>query len=167
MNLLGDFHSAAHISEDGRYRAQLRRTWDESKEPAVFIMLNPSTADAMVDDPTIRRCVGFARSWNLGGIFVVNLFQLRATDPRELLKGGELNPPDADAWITKAVSYTEVVIAAWGTVKKPLRYRTREVAALVAAQGKRLMALKTSKDGSPYHPLYLKADLTPAYWQAN
>lgn len=167
MDLLGDLHSSAHISEDGRYRAQLRRTWDERKEPAVFIMLNPSTADALQDDPTIRKCVGFAKSWNLGGIFVVNLFQLRATDPRELLKGGELNPSDADAWITKAISYTEVVIAAWGVLKKPLRYRAREVTALVGGAGKRLMALKTAQDGSPYHPLYLKADLSPAYWRAN
>lgn len=77
---------SAIISECGKYRYSLSRIWDENKANVLFIMLNPSTADGDVDDPTIRRCIGFAKSWGYGGIYVGNLFAYRATDPKELLK---------------------------------------------------------------------------------
>lgn len=163
--LFGDLHSAASISPDGLFRAHLRRTWDETKEPAVFIMLNPSTADALLDDPTIRRCIGFAKSWNLGGIHVVNLFQLRATDPRELASGKPLNPSSADDTIISAMSYSETVIAAWGAMNGHLAYRAREVATLAKKRDKQLYALGLTKTGMPRHPLYLRGDASPQIWQ--
>ena len=77
-------NQGATISDCGRYRYGLWRIWNWQLPNAVFIMLNPSTADAETDDPTIRRCVGFARSWDLGGVHIANLFALRASDPGEL-----------------------------------------------------------------------------------
>lgn len=74
----------AKLSADGLYRYRLGRTWCPSERGVVWVMLNPSTADAHFDDPTIRRCVGFARSWGMGWITVVNLYAFRATYPQEL-----------------------------------------------------------------------------------
>lgn len=74
----------AIISEDEKYRYQLSRCWDETKPRILFIMLNPSTADANIDDPTIRRVISFAKSWGYGGVYVGNLFAFRSTDPKGL-----------------------------------------------------------------------------------
>ncbi|MDB5297796.1 MAG: hypothetical protein JWO31_3779 [Phycisphaerales bacterium] len=80
--------AAAVLSPCERYRYVLHRWWDESKPAVCWLMLNPSTADAATDDPTIRKCCGFARAWGAGGIAVVNLFALRATDPRRSTTAG-------------------------------------------------------------------------------
>ena len=80
----GGMKKHAVISHDDKYRYQLSRIWDEEKPMVLFIMLNPSTADADVDDPTIRRVVNFAKSWGYGGVFVGNLYAFRSTDPKVL-----------------------------------------------------------------------------------
>src|SRR5262245_19133112 len=93
----------ALISPCGLYRYWLTRTWDNSLRRVCWVMLNPSTADAEQDDPTIRRCVGFARSWGAGGIIVVNLFAFRASDPKALLRAADPVGPDNDGHILKSV----------------------------------------------------------------
>lgn len=159
-------HRSAVISPCGMYRYLLRRAWDESCPTALFVMLNPSTADAEVDDPTIRRCMGFARSWGMGSIEVVNLFALRATDPGALWDHtrncvGEADNRDAirDAVERIAERPSSVIVAAWGahaTVDHTIVHDfLREV-----PHGVPVMCLGRSRAGGPKHPLYLAANTT-------
>jgi len=97
------------------FRYRLSRTWDREGPVVAFVMLNPSTADAEVLDPTVRRCVGFARAWEFGSLEVVNLFAFRATDPRDLLLAAAPVGPDNDQAIVDAASAADRVVAAWGT----------------------------------------------------
>lgn len=156
---------SAVISDDGRYRYRLVRRWSDAPL-AAFIMLNPSTADADEDDPTIRRCEGFARAWGHGGLLVANLFAFRATDPRELVaaigRGEDAVGPFNNDAIRRLVEAADVslVVAAWGT-RGHLGGRDAEVASFVRASGRELCALRVSKDGFPGHPLYLPVALKP------
>lgn len=148
--------ATAVFSKPGRtYRFLLTRIWDPSVTPMVFVMLNPSTADAMVDDPTIRRCAGFARREKSGGLVVANLFALRSTNPRVLQfhsepTGGGTN----DAFIRQAAGMSPLVVAAWGTAGV-LHERGRKVAWMLRDAGIRLQCLGTTSTGQPRHPLYL------------
>ena len=154
----------ATLSDDGLFRYTLTRVWDDRLPSAVFVMLNPSTADARIDDPTIRRCVGFARSWGLGGITVVNLFAWRATDPRDLAArrnaGHDVVGPDNDqATTTAAVAAARAgapLVAAWGAHATPAR--AAEVMRLPGMD--RASCLGVTKFGAPRHPLYLRSDAT-------
>lgn len=150
----------AIIDETGKYRYQLWRIWDESKPLAVFIMLNPSTADADEDDPTIRRCMNYARSWGYGGIKVVNLFAYRATNPTELKIVSDPIGPLNNQYIFDAVNNSDIVIAAWGTHGN-LHNRNKKIIRIFEDK---LQHLGLTKDGHPKHPLYLKADLKPVKW---
>ena len=145
----------AAFSRDGRYRYRLWRRWDRSRPAIAFCMLNPSTADARRDDPTIRRCIGFARDWGYGGIEVVNIFALRATDPRELRSAFDPVGPRNDAFMLRAAVRSPVVIA-WG-VNGGLRHRERAALKLFGARS-RLLALGRTRSGAPRHPLYLRRD---------
>ena len=98
---------------EGQYRYLLWRYWGEAKR-LVWVLLNPSTADARQDDPTIRRCVGFAKGWGYDGIQVVNLFAYRATDPRELKAVVDPVGPRNDEFIERAARGHEMVVVAWG-----------------------------------------------------
>lgn len=144
------------------YRYVLQRRWSDAA-PAVFVMLNPSTADAMVDDPTIRRCLGFARRERRGGLVVVNLFALRATDPKALYAHRDPVGPANDAVLAATCAQADLLIAAWGA-HGSLHGRDQAVARLLA--GRDVQCLGTTKDGHPCHPLYLPADapLRP-YWE--
>lgn len=150
---------SAEISECGRYRWALYRSWSGGTKGIVcFIMLNPSKADGSIDDPTIRRCIAFAMAWGYSGMVIVNLFALRSTDPKELWK--ENNPMGGarnDSEILGAVEGSNLTVAAWGT-KMPYR-RDWEVEKLL--KGQPIHCLKKSKNGSPVHPLYQPANLTP------
>jgi hypothetical protein len=158
----------AVISGDGAYRYTLARTWEPNVERLGFVMLNPSTADAMVDDPTIRRCMGFARRQGFGGIRVVNLFAYRATKPADLLAahaagvdvtGGAA----ADEWIAR-MNNDKPIVFAWGAVLARTRWHEQRVDEIVRTLDRpRIFALGTTKDGHPRHPLYLGNDapLTP------
>lgn len=156
--------SHAILSDDGRYRYQLNRAWS-TDHPAVFIMLNPSTADGTQDDPTIRRCVGFAKALGCGGLVVVNLYALRATDPRELWKVdaaqrvGPTNDAYLSNWAMTASAVGLPIVAAWGANAKS--DRVAEVLAMPHMS--RLAALGVTKSGAPRHPLYLPSNspLTP------
>ena len=131
---------------------------------ALFVMLNPSTADELGPDPTVRRCIGFASSWGYQQLEIRNLFSLRSTDPRALY--GADNPEGDPRNITdilNAAMAAAIVVCAWG-VHGSLRGRGAAVAAALRAQGTRLHHLGLTKDGHPRHPLYLPKDLRPAAW---
>jgi len=145
----------AAFSRDRRYRYRLWRRWDRSRPRIAFCMLNPSTADARRDDPTIRRCIGFARDWGYGGIEVVNIFALRATDPRDLRSARDPVGPRNDAFMLQAATESPVVIA-WG-VHGALRDRAATALQLFGPRA-RLLALGRTRSGAPRHPLYLRRD---------
>ena len=127
-------------------------------------MLNPSTADATVDDPTIRRCRGFARAWDCNGIVVANLYALRATDPAELWRHPEPVGPLNDFHLQRLALEHETVVCAWGANAR--RERVAQVRALFTGPHHRLMCLGVTKDGSPRHPLYVRADQPLIEWPA-
>ena len=150
--------SSAIISDCGLYRYQLTRTWGEEK-PAVFVMLNPSTADALEDDATIRRCIGFAKKWNCGGIVVVNLFAYRATKPKELLSATDPQGPDNLTHIFNTVQAARLIVCAWGAYNK-LNGQDKKVITCIRGAIKMadVVCLGTTRDGHPRHPLYLPKD---------
>lgn len=139
---------------EGEYRYTLTRRWNE--QPAVmWVMLNPSTADAETDDPTILRCISFAKFWGLGGIEVVNLFALRATKPTELQLHADPIGPRNEGILTYAMRYHPgPVVVAWGTKGK--LFGAGPKVALTARPYRSLFCLGTNADESPKHPLYVK-----------
>lgn len=154
----------AVLSDDGNYRYVLSRRWGPGPA-ALFVMLNPSTADATADDPTIRRCIGFARTWGLNALIVANLYALRSTDPAALWTATEPVGPNNDRTLAKQLLLADhigsPVIAAWGAHARA--DRVRHVLGLPGAD--RLQCLGRNKDGSPKHPLYLPADSIPTPWR--
>ncbi|MFE4857306.1 DUF1643 domain-containing protein [Streptomyces sp. NPDC056670] len=156
---------SAVLSDCERYRYLLGREWGDGPT-AVFVMLNPSTADALRDDPTIRRCLGYARHWGCGALMVANLYAWRATDPDDLWTVDDPVGPENDAHLYAAATVASEsggpLVGAWGANAKPDR-----IAAVLALPGMdRLTALDVTKAGQPKHPLYLKAELTPQPWMA-
>lgn len=156
----------ATISDDGRYRWVLGREWaNNGDHMATFIMLNPSTADGELDDPTIRRCIGFAKAWGCDGLLVGNLYAYRATDPRDLWKadeptGGDRNDAMIQELILRARARKDPLVAAWGANARPERVR-----AVRSMRGSDwFTALGTTKDGAPRHPLYLPASSLRQAW---
>lgn len=148
----------AIISPCGQYRYTLTRRipcvlrW---VRPCLFIMLNPSIADASIDDPTIRRCIGFAKLWQCTSLTVVNLFALRSTDPEALAKHADPVGPENDTYLSRlAFSHRfGVVVCAWGS--HPF---AKERAQAVREAFTGASCLGITKNGSPRHPLYVKAD---------
>lgn len=145
------------------YRFALTRTWDPDRCRVNFLMLNPSTADALVLDPTVRRCVGFARSWGFGSLEVTNLFAFRATDPTLLVARDEPVGDGNDRSIVDAARAADRVVVAWG-VRGSHRRRGDEVADLLADLGVRPLALRVTRGGHPAHPLYIRGDTVPEPW---
>lgn len=146
----------AIISKDGKYRYWLeRKLASDAKNHCVFIMLNPSTADANVDDPTIRRCKGFADRFGCGKLVVVNLFAFRATDPRELYKAGAPIGEENDKYILKALALPGIVICGWGAHNTS--ERDNIIKDWASNADVNLMCLGKTKSGAPKHPLYLPA----------
>lgn len=158
--LLADDRHGAVLDEDREYRYSLTRTWDAEKPTLAWIMINPSTADETEDDPTIRRCIGFAEDWGYGSIEVANLFALRATDPDELREHLAPVGEENDAHLRRVCDRAEMVVAAWGA-NGGLQGRAAEVAQLLDTD---LHALDTTKDGHPVHPLYQPSDADPEAW---
>jgi hypothetical protein len=125
----------------------------------MFVMLNPSTADASEDDPTIRRCIGFARSWGFARLVVANLYAFRATDPRELWVADEPVGPENDRWLWELSYDAHEVIAAWGATRHPGgQERVREVLMALGSPHDSTRCLGQTKELHPRHPLYLKRD---------
>lgn len=147
----------ATISECGRYRYDLWRTWGVGPH-VTFIMLNPSTADHEQDDPTIRKCIKFAKQWGFSGLVVVNLFAYRATDPKDLWKAEDPIGPLNDLYI-ESHAFCGVTVAGWGA-KPKVKARADEVCGRL----KNLRTIRLTKDGYPEHPLFLPSDLQPFPW---
>lgn len=151
---LVDDRKGADISDDGTYRYRLWRTWDPSKDRVGFIMLNPSTADESEDDPTIRRCIGFAKDWGYGGIVVGNLFALRSPKPSVLTDhDNPVGPRNGEA-LAEIIDDVDLVVAAWGT-DGAIQGRGKTVRERFDTE---FMALDVTKHGHPAHPLYQPAD---------
>lgn len=148
--------NTAKLSRCRNYRYALWRTWDDSKPYVMFVGLNPSTADENTDDPTLIRCMNFAKSWGYGGVCMANLFAFRATDPNDMKAAdkpvGRLN----NKWLKELASQAGIVIAAWGNDGIYLG-RSKKVVNMLAD----LHCLKINKSGEPAHPLYQKADQKP------
>jgi hypothetical protein len=143
----------ATFSSDYRYRYTLGRVWDDSLPVLVWVLLNPSTADADIDDQTIRKCTEFARRWGYGGITVVNLFAYRSTTPDALYSVDAPIGSDNDSTIIAACRGRDVVCG-WGT-NGGLRQRADHVLTLLRAIGVQPKCLRVNADGSPMHPLYV------------
>lgn len=148
--------NGAVLSNCNKYRFALCRIWDISKPVVMFIGLNPSTADANVDDPTIRRCINFAMSWGYGGIYMANLFSYRATSPSQMKLQNDPIGEDNDAWLIKLSESAAIVVAAWGNDGCFLN-RSEIIKNMLP----NLYCLKINNSGEPAHPLYLRADLVP------
>lgn len=165
----------AILSDDGVHRYLLRRHVpgiDDDGAPStcvLFIMLNPSTADATIDDPTIRKCRGFAQRWGFTAFEVVNLFSYRATRPRDLWRAPvSIIGPDCDRHIIEAADRAEKIVVAWGADKNArCAERARRVCSLIPpAPSVRLVYSigEPSKDGHPQHPLMLAYDRALQPW---
>ncbi|ARP92528.1 hypothetical protein CAL14_05375 [Bordetella genomosp. 9] len=160
----------AVISECGTYRYLLTRPAPSGPQfakpcygTALFVMLNPSTADATVDDPTIRRCKAFAYRWGCAGIAVVNLYALRSPSPADLWKHADPVGPDNDIWLRQVAREHETVVFAWGANAKPERVR-QVYEIFKGGPLRQIRCLGVTKDGSPRHPLYVRADQPLIEW---
>lgn len=161
--------TGAHLSIDGVFRYRLNRRWGETERALTFIMLNPSTADVRLDDPTIRRCVGFAKREGLDGLAVVNLCAFRSPKPEKLLAVadpiGEMNPVVIEQAFLLADKHDTPVIAAWGSwgVKR-FAAQIERIKELAEAWDRPLHCLGTTKEGHPRHPLYVPKNQPLEVW---
>jgi hypothetical protein len=150
---------SAVISDCGLYRHELERRWSDDAPLLPFILLNPSTADAAVDDPTSRRCDGFARRENAGGSILANLYDFRATKPADLWRAAAPTSVENERYLLKMALQAVVegmpIVCAWGAESKD---RGQFVAQMLRGRGARLVCLGRTKGGSPRHPLYVRAD---------
>lgn len=155
MNYL---HQSAVISDCEQYRYSLTRVIYGGARNVLFVGLNPSTADATLDDPTIRRCVGFAKLWGFNRLLMGNIYAFRSTDPKGLLTAeNPVGPKNRDE-LSNMIDVSELVIAAWAS--NPLTAAAKEIADFILSQEK-VKCLGQNKNGSPKHPLYLAKSTEP------
>lgn len=147
----------ATISDCGHFRYRLGRRWGDGKA-LLFVMLNPSTADAEVDDRTVKKCMRFAADHGFEALEVTNLFAFRTSSPKELKRVGYLVGPENDAHIAAAVADTQAVCLAWGSAGAETR-RPAQVLQLLRGLGVAPQFLRITKSGHPEHPLYLPGEL--------
>jgi hypothetical protein len=172
----------AGLSPCGHYRYWLSRFWDDDTLPieglrlvvdnsaksgiqpyALWIGMNPSTAEADIDDPTIRKEMHFTRAMGLSGYIKCNVMDYRATYPMELQALGVKPCSDENhTTIAKMARHAEVIIAAWGALNRPVKNFATSVALMLS--GYELLCMGTNKDGSPKHPLYLANTTEPQIW---
>ena len=151
--------TGAEFDSTGTYRYSLCREWDSLGPAVAFVMLNPSTADAVKDDPTIRRCANFARSWGYGSLEVVNLFAYRASAPGRLRQATDPIGPANDRYLLDAADRADSLIVAWG-VHGALMDRDLEVFGLLAGR-RDIYCLGFTQAGQPRHPLYMRREAKP------
>ena len=146
----------ANISKDKIYRYTLSRTWDSIKPTVLFIGLNPSIADENIDDPTITRCINFAKDWGYGTLLMANLFAFRSTYPKEIYLIDDPIGKDNDHYILECVKQSDLIIACWGNNGT---YMDREK--IIKELVPNLYCLQKNKNGTPHHPLRLPRDINP------
>ena len=162
----GDAPSVAVYSDDERYRYDLIRMWDAAGPRINFVMLNPSTATELANDPTVERCERRARALGYGAFRVTNIFAWRATDPRDMRAAADpVGRPENDAAIVAAATWADRVVCAWGTHGAYLA-RGTEVERILRGTGRPLAMLGLSKAGHPKHPLYIGYAVAPLDWPA-
>ncbi|MEL6889752.1 MAG: DUF1643 domain-containing protein [Pseudomonadota bacterium] len=159
----GDAPSTAIYSDCERYRYSLTRVWDDAGRRVNFVMLNPSTATEVQNDPTVERCERRARALEYGSFAVTNIFAWRDTDPRAMRAATDPVGPGNDAAITDRAAWADDLVAAWGTHGAHLD-RGAAVRDLLIRSGKPLLHLGLSKAGHPKHPLYIPYAQQPAPW---
>lgn len=163
-HLKGDAASAAVYSPCELYRYSLTRVWDVGAERVLFIMLNPSTATEVQNDPTVERCERRARALGFGAFRVLNIFAYRATDPRDMKRAEDPVGPGNDAAMLDGLEWADAVVCAWGTHGEH-RGRGPAVAGLLRGTGRDLLHLGLSKAGHPKHPLYIGYAVQPMIWE--
>ena len=149
----------AILSEDRKYRYVLSRIWDETKPKVMIIGLNPSTADETEDDPTIGRCISFSKSWGYGGVYMLNLFAFRATQPKDMFNAENPIGLENNSYIEIYSKKVDKIVCAWGNhgIYKNRGNEIRE-------KFDKLFYLKLNQTGEPAHPLYLKSESVPKKW---
>jgi len=155
---------SASFSPCRRYRYTLWRKWEGSRTSsgyAMFVGLNPSTADETVDDPTVRRCIAFAKAWGYDGLCMTNIFAYRATNPAEMLVQADPVGDENDATLRTMAEGAGLVVAAWGN-----HGGHRGRGEIVRRMLPNLHYLQLTKIGQPGHPLYLSGKLRPIAWAA-
>lgn len=161
--LVSQVKSWAVFSPCKAYRYVLARMWDENKLPALFVMLNPSTADEFHNDPTVERCERRARALGYGGFMVCNLFAYRNTDRGVLLSLDSPVGSENDAYIAATVVKAGIVVCGWGTWGK-LHDRDQQVLGIIRQCGWVPHYLELNSDGTPQHPLYVAYSKQPTPW---
>ena len=152
------------FSPDRLYRYTLTRVWDEDKPAVAFIGLNPSTADEVDNDPTIRKCIKYAKDWGYGALVMLNVYAYRSTDWKALKTANDPYGKDNDAWLMKVYPHVEKFVACWGNhvkdVGKSDGYMADYISAYIEDRvGDKLTLLAETKQGQPWHPLYLSGSL--------
>ena len=165
----GDAPSIAIYSDCENYRYALTRVWDAGKPRVLFVMLNPSTATEVQNDPTVERCERRARALGFGAFRVTNIFAWRATDPKVMRAQADPVGPQNDQMIRESVAWAtgegDQIICAWGAHGAHLD-RGAAVERLLRATGRDLHQLGLTKAGAPKHPLYIAYDRQPELWHA-
>lgn len=160
----------AKFSPHKAYRYILQMRWSEMRkhEMLAFIMLNPSTADEMKNDPTVERCERRARLDGYGGVIILNAYALRSTDPKALYKSDDPIGPDNDLYIAEALAFPKpAVVCAWGHhIDKVRPGRSRRLLDLIRAHDIEPMCLGVTQDGHPKHPLYISYEQFPIPYEA-
>lgn len=159
----GAYESRAVFSDCRKYRYELWRVWNEELGIVAFIGLNPSTADEINDDPTVKRCCEYARLWKYGGICMLNLFSFRATNPEKMLAEADPIGSENDATIARVVSDAEMILICPGNLGQHGNRFTKVVNSLKQHRDK-VCYLKLNKSMLPAHPLYLSKSLRPKKW---
>jgi hypothetical protein len=164
---MGELSREATLSADGVFRYTLGRRWSDGPRRVVFLMLNPSTADANIDDPTIRKCVGFAKRWGYDALTVVNLFAFRATKPADLKRCGFQVGPENLFHITRSAEEAERVVLAWGANANPHDIWAARVVSELQRACVKLSCLGLCGNGSPRHPLMLAYETPLEPWEVS
>jgi len=162
-HLKNDAPSTAIYSPCERYRYALTRIWDAAGRRAMFVMLNPSTATEVQNDPTVERCERRARALGFGAFRVTNIFAWRDTDPRKMRAAGDPVGPGNDAAIRDGAAWADQIVCAWGTHGEHLG-RGPAVEALLRGTGRPLFHLGLTRHGHPRHPLYVGYATRPEPW---
>jgi hypothetical protein len=157
--------SAVFGGRNNQYRYTLVREWDASLPAVLFVMMNPSTADPLFDDPTVAKCRRYAAGWGFGTLLVGNTFAYRSTDQARLVKVRDPIGPDNDNHLLDMATRASLLVFAYGKPHRSLQSRGPIVARLLSRNAAHpLHLLQRCADGTPSHPLYLRGDLKPSLW---